>query len=497
MQELWDKIVEHVPTILAAIGIFVAAWIVAVIVSALIKAVLKRTSLDEKVSGFLAGGGKAPAIDNWIAGIAKWLILLWGLMMALERLNLGQAVKPLGDMLTKITSYLPQLGAAAALAVLAWIIATGVRLLIEKLLGGLGLDDRLNKATGEDMKDVNVTKSIATAAYWVVWLLFLLIILDTLKLQGLLTPLQEMADKVFAFLPNLFSAIVIFTVGWFAANIVRRIVSSVLNAVGLDRLAEKTGVSKNVGKGSLSGLCGTIAFLLILLPVISGALEALKLKSVSEPVQGMLSKFFDAIPNLLYAAIILGVAWIVGRLVAGLATDLLARIGFDNILGKLGLSRADPSSLEESRRPSSVAGKLVLIFAMLFAAMESLNQLGMGNISDLVNGFLERAGGWVLGLIIFGIGLWLANLIAGIIKDRGTPNSNLLALIARIAITVLAGIAALQEMEVAEDTVQSAVTVAIAAIGLAVGLAFGFGCKEQASEQLDRWRKALDDKRNS
>ena len=56
----------------------------------------------------------------------------------------------------------------------------------------------------------------------------------------------------------------------------------------------------------------------------------------------------------------------VGRLVAGLATDLLARMGFDNILGKLGLSRADPSALEESRRPSSVAGKLVMIFVMLF-----------------------------------------------------------------------------------------------------------------------------------
>ena len=52
MDELWAKIVDNVPMILAAIGIFVAAWIVAIIVSALIKAVLKRTSLDEKVAGF-------------------------------------------------------------------------------------------------------------------------------------------------------------------------------------------------------------------------------------------------------------------------------------------------------------------------------------------------------------------------------------------------------------------------------------------------------------
>ena len=494
MQDFWNENADKLLTILAAVGIFVAAWIVAVIVAAAIRAALKRTSLDEKVAGFLAGGGKPPALDMWISGAAKWLILLWGLMLSLDKLGLTAAVTPLGNMLSSVTSYLPKLGAAAGLAVIGWIVATGVRYLITRVLGGLGLDDRLNKAAGDEAKPVTVTKSIGTAAYWIVWLLFLLMILNALELHGLMTPLQGMANKVFAFLPNLFSAGIIFGVGWFAANIVRRIVSSVLNAVGIDNLAEKTGVSKSVGKGSFSGLLGTVAFLLILLPVISASLNALEMRSVSEPVQGMLDTFLGAIPKLLYAAVIVGVSWVIGRLIASLATEFLARIGFDNILGKLGLSNADPASLEESRRPSAVAGKLVMIAIMLFAAMEAMNQLGLENVSVLVHGFIFRAGGWVLGLVIFGLGLWIANLVAGLIRDRGTPNSGLLALVAKIAITVLAGIAALQEMQVAEETVQWAVIMAIAAIGLAFGLSFGLGCKQQASDQLDRWQKRLDNK---
>ena len=161
----------------------------------------------------------------------------------------------------------------------------------------------------------------------------------------------------------------------------------------------------------------------MLLPVISAALNALELKSVSEPVQGMLDTFLGAIPALVYAAVILGVAFVVGRLVAGLVSDLLQRLGFDNILGRLGLSRANPESIPAARRPSALMGKIVMIAIMLFASMEALDKLNLGNVSELVENFLHRAGGWVMGALVFGLGLWVADWVAKVLRDRGTPTA--------------------------------------------------------------------------
>jgi hypothetical protein len=486
---------EHGLPIAVALLIFIVGWIVAVVVAGIVKAIMNKTTIDERFGTFLAGGdaGKAIPIDKWVAGGVKWLIIIFALVMAVDRLGLRAATEPLNDLLGTIMEYLPKIGGAAILLFLAWLIATGLRKITERGLAALGVDDKINKATGEETPNVTISKSVGTAVYWIVFLLFLLMVLNTLELTGLLEPLQVMTTKIVAFLPNLFSALVILALGWFAATIVRRIVGSLLAAVGVDRLADKTGVSK-VGKGTISGLLGTVAFLLILLPVITASLDALEMEAVSGPISGLLDTFFQAIPNLLYAAVIITVAVVVGKLVAGLVTDLLARVGFDNVLQKLGLSKTDAASIDEKKRPSAVVGQLVLLAVLLFASMEALDKLGLTDVSTLVNDFIGLDGNWIFGLIIFGLGLWLANLVAGIIKDRGTPSSDILSTAARIGITVLAGIAALDKMGVAEDVVQWGVIVAIGAVGLAFGLAFGLGCKEHASSQLTEWRGKIKDK---
>ncbi len=491
---MWDTIVEKVPTLLGGIAILVVGWIVAVIAATVVRGLCNRTSLDEKLGGFLSGGkGPNPfPVDRWLATGVKWLILLFTLMLFVDHLGLDAATGPLDSLLSKVTGFVPQLLAAGGLMFVGWLVATGVKMLVTRGLDIVGLDARLNKATDDDAADIAVGKSIGTAAYWVVLLLFMMMVLETLQLDGLLEPLQAMTTKVFAFLPNLLSAAVILVVGWFVATIVRRILTSVLAAVGVDRLADRTGIS-NVGKGNISGLLGTVGFLLILLPVISASLDALAIEAVSRPVSGLLATFFEAIPNLLYAAVIVGVAVVVGRLVAGLVTDLLARIGFDNVLQRLGLSSADASEIEESKRPSAVVGKLVLLTVLLFAGVEALDKLGLEQVSEIVHSFVELAGSWVFGLLIFGLGLWLANLVAGIIRDRGTPSSGLLAIAARVGITVLAGIAALDRMGLAEDVVKWTVIVTIASTGLAVGLSFGLGCREQAADQMSRWTKSMRD----
>ena len=72
--------------------------------------------------------------------------------------------------------------------------------------------------------------------------------------------------------------------------------------------------------------------------------------------------------------------------------------------------------------------------------------MGFGAVADLVVQFTAFGSQIVLGLVVFGIGLFLANLAAKTIEASGSKRAGLLALAARVAILVLSGAMALREM---------------------------------------------------
>ena len=68
---------------------------------------------------------------------------------------------------------------------------------------------------------------------------------------------------------GILAAAVIFAVGWFVATVVKRVLTGVLAAIGVDRLSERLGISRALGSQTLSGLLGTIVYLIILIPVMA------------------------------------------------------------------------------------------------------------------------------------------------------------------------------------------------------------------------------------
>ncbi len=142
-----------------------------------------------------------------------------------------------------------------------------------------------------------------------------------------------------------------------------------LVAISADKLSEQVGLSKALGQQRLSGLVGLIVYILVLIPVLIGSLNALALDAITQPAREMLNTILTAIPAVFAAALVLAVAYFVGRVVAGLITNVLAGIGFDSILAKLGLGA---KSAEGERTPSDVVGYLVLVAIMLFAVVEAM-----------------------------------------------------------------------------------------------------------------------------
>ena len=126
-----------------------------------------------------------------------------------------------------------------------------------------------------------------------------------------------MIDNVLTFLPNVLAAVLILIIGWLVARIVRRVTASFLASVGVDRLGERVGLGAGVGTQRLSELLGLTLYVLILIPVLIGALNALQLDAVTAPTSNMLDAILGAVPNIFAAALVVGIAFVVGRLVAG------------------------------------------------------------------------------------------------------------------------------------------------------------------------------------
>ena len=382
--------------------------------------------------------------------------------------------------------------AGGILLLVAWMVATALRVVVVRLLGVANLDEKIGNQAG---RSVLLTKTLGDTVYWVVILLFLPAILNALALQGLLAPVQGMLDKILVVLPNIVSAAIILGVGWLLARIVQRIVSNLLVAVGADRLSETVGLNRIVGSQGISGVIGLVVYILILVPVLIRLSQCLSPGGVTQPASNMLNTLLAALPAIFAAVLVLILAYVVGRVIAGLITNLLSGVGFNTVLSQIGLGRAS-SAQSGSRSLSEIVGFLVLVAVMLFATIEAARQLGFQLLATLVADFTVFAGHIVLGLLTFGIGLFLADLATRTLRNSGAVQAPLMATAARLSIIVLSGAMALRQMGLANEIINPAFGLLLGAIVMAVALALELGGREIVARELNQWIESLKTKRS-
>ena len=390
-------------------------------------------------------------------------------------------MQPVIDQLvTAVGGFLPGLIGAVVLVVVAWIVATIVRFAIVRLATAVKLEQRTS-ATG-------LNRNIGDAGFWLVWLIMLPGILGALGMQGLLIPVQSLVNQVLGFVPNLFATALIIVIGVFVAQLVRRIVTNLLIAAGSERLAARVGISAALGQQGLAGVLGLIVYILILLPVITAALNALAITAITGPVSGMLNTILNTIPNLFAAAIIVAVTFMIGRVLANLVSNLLAGIGVDRVPAQLGLRQVPTSG---SGSASSVIGTVIFVTMLSFAAIEAARTLGFVALAAVFVSLVGLAGQIVLGLVILVVGLYLANLAARAIASSGMAHADLLASASRVVVLVLIGSMAVRQMGLANDIINLAFGLILGAVAVAIALAFGLGGRESAARVVESWRQTI------
>jgi len=497
MNEIWNNLVteftNYTPSLLTALAVLVGGWIIALLVSALVRNLLGRTAIDNKLANWVAGADRKPVpIEKWAGTFVFWLIMLLVLGAFFQKLALTAVTEPLQRLVENFTQYLPSLVAGLALALVAWILAVVVRRLLLAAPKFGDLDKKLGSITAQkDRPAESLSKPIADAVYWVILVAFLPAVLGALQMNALLEPVNAMMNKFFTFLPNLIGAGVTLLVGWFVARLVQKLAASLLASVGADRLADRWGFAKALGPRRFSEVIGLVLHVVILVPVLIAALDQLQMEAITQPASDMLQAVMIKVPQIVAAVLILLIAWFVGRVLAGLVEKLLAGLGFNQILVRMGFSK---KAQEGRGSPAGIVGTLVIIGIMLVATIAAADTLGYELIAGVVRDFLQFAGKVLLGVLLFGLGLLLATVVFNALQASDSPRARLLAWVSRIAIIILVGAMALRATGVADSIVNLAFGALVCSLALAAALAFGLGGRDFASNQLAKWQTRNDEK---
>lgn len=368
------------PWVLALI-IIILGYFIAKIIAGVVRKVLGRTSLDDKLANVL--GQDTDGCERAIATFVFWLLMLFVVVFALSAAGRSDVVEPLNVILTKILGFIPNLLAALAILFVAWILATVVKNLLVGLLSASRVDERLG--LGETRP---ITNSVGLIAFFGIILMLLPNALDQLGWTQISEPIGNMVETIFSYIPNLLAGIIIFAIGYLVASIVQKVLASVLASIGTDTLPAKLGYTGgDIGGRSLSVIISYIAMATILVIITAQALIVMDLGFISE----LATTFVPGFLKLLIALVIFAGAFYIANIVGQLIEPKSAfwarvvRIAIIVFLGAVALQKANISDLTNDTFQLIITA---LIIAAAFA-------IGVGGAIALGLGGRDKASRWL------------------------------------------------------------------------------------------------------
>jgi ABC-type multidrug transport system fused ATPase/permease subunit len=198
----------------------------------------------------------------------------------------------------------------------------------------------------------------------------------------LLEPARTVLGQIGMFLVNILLVLILMIIGWLVSRGIKTLVTNGLRAMKLDELSDRIELEGLLEKGgisySLSELIGIICYWLALLVTVVVALSPVGLIT-----PGLVDKVVSYIPNVVLAIFIL----IVGMFIATLLKNIVLTAA-----GNVGL------------RQGVALGKIVEIIVVIFAALMSLEQLGIGvTITEVTLSVILGSVGLAMALA-FGLG---------------------------------------------------------------------------------------------
>jgi hypothetical protein len=203
-----------------------------------------------------------------------------------------------------------------------------------------------------------------------------------------------------------------------------------------------------------------------------------------------MAMFLGAIPKVIGFLVILIIGWIVASALAGAVAALLRTVRFNELAERSGMANF-VRSMSANTDASGLIATLAKWFVRLIVLVVAFDALGLPAVSEVLQQLLLWLPNLVVALVILVIaGLAaqaLGNLVRGATAQAGLGNPDLMATIARVAVMGFAIVVAVNQIGIASTLVNTLFMGVVGALALALGLAFGLGGRETASEVVRKW----------
>jgi hypothetical protein len=186
------------------------------------------------------------------------------------------------------------------------------------------------------------------------------------------------------------------------------------------------------------------------------------------------------LPSLLATLVILGVGWLVSRLVAAVSERVLLQLGLDRAAARLGVSER----LREagvSLTPSHIVARLVFWVLMLTFLLSAVETLGLSAVTATIDRLIAFLPNVIAAGLIFVLGLLLARLVRNLVSSGAAaaelPQAPRLGSLAEIVVALVVGVVALEQLGIETQMVATVVTAVVGAVSVTVGVAFALGAR--------------------
>ena len=229
----------------------------------------------------------------------------------------------------------------------------------------------------------------------------------------------------------------------------------------------------------ISALVGKIVNAVIVLIAIVQALTVLNIEAISAPATSIINRIFSAIPNIIFAALVIALGIVIANIVCGLISNLLSGLNVDGLLSNI------LPKMKMKFSVASVITNIVRIAILLFVIAEGVKILNLEILSGITTMIISYIPMILKAVLIAIAALFGAALIENAFSES-MPGGKIALKLIKSIIYVVAVFMILSQLEFATTIVNWMFIITISALAVAFAIAFGIGGRDFAKKTLDK-----------
>lgn len=206
------------------------------------------------------------------------------------------------------------------------------------------------------------------------------------------------------------------------------------------------------------------------------------------------SVFVNFLPKLVIAVAVFIIGWIVAMIFDRIVIQVFRSLKVDQALSRLGFEKPLQRAGLKLDSGKFVGGIVKWFFIVVFL-LTAANILDLPAVAAFLNDVVAYLPNVFVAAIILLVAAIISDFVAKSVKASvdaaGLASGPLLSGIAKWAIWIFAIFAALLQLGIAREILQTFFTGFVAFLAIAGGISFGLGGKEQASQFIERLRKDI------